>query len=154
MYRVADRRLGRREPVEGLKGAKACVTACSGNDVMAVRVLIVDSTPGVAEAIGATLQVEGYQVALAATGRGGIDIAGEHQPDVVLLRRTLPDMPALRFQRRLQARGMNPPIVLLGTDPAAAGAAKLPPADAYLAEPLVTTDLLATVARLTRRLRR
>jgi CheY-like chemotaxis protein len=66
------------------------------------RVLIVDDNADGAEMLAAVLNVDGHQTLVAHDGRRALQLAAEHQPDVVLLDIGLPDMDGFEVARRLR----------------------------------------------------
>ncbi|MBZ0165468.1 MAG: response regulator [Candidatus Omnitrophica bacterium] len=66
-------------------------------------ILIVDDDLELAEAIGAVLTYNGYQIILAHNGRDGMGLAREHHPDLILLDIMMPDMDGSEMMIRLRA---------------------------------------------------
>jgi len=54
-------------------------------------------------------------VAAASTGQEGLDIAGQHEPEVILLDMRMPDMDGLLVLKKLRAQGVKVPISMLTT---------------------------------------
>jgi signal transduction histidine kinase/CheY-like chemotaxis protein/CHASE3 domain sensor protein len=57
-----------------------------------IRVLVVDDEPANVDLLRALLEPEGFKVLTAAGGRQGIDVAGTHHPDLILLDLMMPDV--------------------------------------------------------------
>ena len=70
-----------------------------------VDILIVDDNIDGRESLALLLKAWGHEVSLARDGQAGIDMAGAHPPDVVLLDIGLPDMNGYEVAVRLRAKG-------------------------------------------------
>ena len=83
----------------------------------------------------------------------GLDLAGEHQPDLILLDLDLPDMPGQEVLRRLRADPdtAQVPIVILSADARPALITRLleDGARAFLTKPLDIKELLALLDTIT-----
>ncbi|HSL21073.1 MAG TPA: chemotaxis protein CheB [Vicinamibacterales bacterium] len=66
------------------------------------RVLIVDDNADGAEMLAAVLKVDGHETVIASDGRTALQLAAEHQPEVVFLDLGLPDIDGLEVARRLR----------------------------------------------------
>jgi two-component system OmpR family response regulator len=94
MMSVMDRFPAERsEPGRGLRRA----------DGSAVRVLVVDDEPSLAELLGSVLRYEGWEIRTAADGASAVKTAREFEPDAVVLDIMLPDFDGLEVLRRLRA---------------------------------------------------
>jgi CheY-like chemotaxis protein len=93
----------------------------------------------------------GWRTLPALQGQLGVELAREHQPDVVLLDLHLPDLTGDEVLRRLRAdaRTAAIPVVVVSADATAAALGRLRAAgaDAYLTKPLDVDAFLATVER-------
>ncbi|MGN0064760.1 MAG: response regulator transcription factor [Nocardioides sp.] len=78
-----------------------------------VRVLVVDDEVNIAELLGMALRHEGWEVALAHTGRDAVATASEIRPDAVVLDIMLPDFDGLEVLRRLRAQHAHVPVLFL-----------------------------------------
>src|SRR6476661_10127330 len=79
------------------------------------RILVIDDEAAIRESLRMTLEYEGYECVLAATGQEGLTLAEREAPDLVLLDVKMPGMDGLEVLDRL--RGMNealPVIVVSG----------------------------------------
>ncbi|GAA2517445.1 response regulator transcription factor [Rarobacter incanus] len=83
------------------------------SDGSAVRVLVVDDEPNLAELLSAALRYEGWDVAVALTGNDALKGARESRPDVVVLDVMLPDMDGLTVLRKLREIDSNMPVLFL-----------------------------------------
>jgi DNA-binding response OmpR family regulator len=70
----------------------------------AVRVLVVDDEPDVAEVLAEILKLNGYQVRVAHDGLVAWDLVGEWLPHCVVLDVNLPGMDGAELSRRLRER--------------------------------------------------
>lgn len=77
-----------------------------------LRLLLVDDITDVADSLAVLLELEGYEVRTAYTGRSALEVAHVFQPEVVLLDLGLPEMDGFEVARRLRASRM-PSIRLL-----------------------------------------
>ncbi|WP_320672007.1 response regulator transcription factor [Patulibacter defluvii] len=120
---------------------------------MAVRVLIVDDDLPVLRMLERTLRAEGHDVTAAPDGGAALVAVERAVPDVVVLDVAMPGIDGLEVCRRLRAKGLGVPVLLLTARDAIedrvtgldAGA------DDYLVKPFATSELLARVRALGRR---
>ncbi len=80
-------------------------------DGSAVRVLVVDDEPNLAEVLASVLRYEGWDVQTAGTGQEAVRAGREFRPDAVVLDVMLPDFDGLEVMRRL--RGETPHVCVL-----------------------------------------
>jgi two-component system response regulator MprA len=119
-----------------------------------MRILIADDEPAVRESLARALQLEGYQVDLAADGRAAVDQAHRNEPDALILDLSMPRLDGLDVCRSLRDEGLRLPILILTareevTDRVAGLDAG---ADDYLTKPFALDELLARLRALLRRL--
>ena len=80
---------------------------------VAVRVLVVDDDPTVAEVVATYLRRAGIDVDLAADGVTALAVAGRARPDLVVLDLMLPGLSGLEVCSRLREQRPDLPIVML-----------------------------------------
>jgi two-component system, OmpR family, response regulator MprA len=120
-----------------------------------MRILVVDDERAVRESLRRALELEGYEVELAADGREALYLLSseEPDPDAVLLDVLMPGIDGLEVCRRLRRSGSRLPVLMLtaraevenrveGLD---AGA------DDYVTKPFALEELLARLRALLRR---
>lgn len=108
--------------------------------------LVVDDTPALADGYATHLESE-YRVHTAYGGREALRAVDEHDPEVVLLDRRMPDLDGDEVLARLRDReGTVQVAMLTGVEPDTDLLSL--PADAYLVKPTGADELRATVAAL------
>jgi two-component system, OmpR family, response regulator MprA len=120
----------------------------------AVRIMVVDDEPAVRESLRRALSLEGYDVELAADGAEALEAIRDHgDPDAILLDVLMPRLDGLEVARRLRARGLRTPILMLtARDEVRDRVAGLDAgADDYVVKPFALEELLARVRALLRR---
>ncbi len=117
------------------------------------RLLLVEDEPRMAHAIRRVLVAERYTVDLASDGTDALGFLAQHEYDVVVLDRVLPDMTGIEVLRTMRARNIGTPVLMLtalsalehrveGLDSGA---------DDYLGKPFAFSELLARLRALARR---
>lgn len=121
-----------------------------------MRVLLIEDTPRLAEAVAEILRKSGYGADVAHIGADGLAMALTGAYDVLLLDIMLPDMSGmdvLRELRELREAGSVVPVILLtarqGVGDRVAGLDA--GADDYLPKPFHASELLARIRAVTRR---
>jgi two-component system, OmpR family, phosphate regulon response regulator PhoB len=120
-------------------------------------VLLVEDDDAISMLLRYNLEKDGYEIGLAMDGEEALLMASERLPDLVILDWMLPKVPGIEVCRRLRAKpdARNIPIIMLtargeetdrirGLDTGA---------DDYITKPFSTTELLARVRAVLRRIR-
>ena len=117
------------------------------------RILVVEDEPGIAFALSADLQSEGYDVRVATTGEEGLRLAMDEAWGALLLDVMLPGKDGFEICRALRRAGNRTPILMLTAR--AHEAEKVMGlelgADDYLTKPFSPRELRARVKALLRR---
>jgi two-component system, OmpR family, response regulator MprA len=117
------------------------------------RVLVVDDDPPLRRMLERSLAAEGFSVTVAADG-GAALVAAEHAaPDVIVLDVAMPGVDGLAVCRRLRAKGLATPIIMLTARDAVPDrvAGLEAGADDYLIKPFAVQELVARLRALIRR---
>jgi two-component system response regulator MprA len=117
------------------------------------RVLVVDDDPPLRRMLQRTLAAEGFEVTVAADGGGALAAAERYAPDVIVLDVAIPAPDGLAVARRLRAKGLPTPILMLTARDAVPDrvAGLEAGADDYLIKPFAVQELVARLRALTRR---
>ena len=116
------------------------------------RILIIEDDQAILKLLQRGLAYEGYTVDIAADGRGGLNQARDHQPDLVILDWMLPGMDGLEVCHRLRMGGKVPILMLTAKDSIQDRVQGLDAgADDYMVKPFDLDELLARVRALLRR---
>ena len=114
--------------------------------------LVVEDEPSLVESISYALELEGYDVISAVTGRDGVEQARIANPAVVLLDVMLPESSGLDVCRQIRAGSDVPIIMLTARDSEADTVAGLElGADDYVTKPFSMRELMARVRAQIRR---
>jgi phosphate regulon transcriptional regulator PhoB len=121
------------------------------------RVLIVDDEEDLLELLAYNLEVSGFQVDRAATGRLAVELADRKPPDLVILDVMLPDLQGFEVLRILRGREKTRavPVILLtarGEESDVLVGFELG-ADDYVVKPFSPRELLARVRAVLKRAR-
>jgi two-component system response regulator RegX3 len=116
------------------------------------RVLLIEDEAALVEAVSYALELEGFQVTSADTGRRGLEAARRLNPSVVLLDVMLPEMSGLDVCRQLRRESDVPVIMLTAKESEADKVAGLElGADDYMTKPFSMRELIARVRAQIRR---
>jgi two-component system, OmpR family, response regulator MprA len=115
--------------------------------------LLVDDDAPIRRMLERTLTAEGYDVTAAADGGAALAAVERSVPDAIVLDVTMPGLDGLAVTRRLRAKGLRVPILLLtARDAVHERVAGLDAgADDYLVKPFDVDELSARVRALLRR---
>jgi len=116
-------------------------------------ILVVDDDAPIRRMLERTLTAERYSVRLAADGGEALAEVERAVPDLIVLDVAMPGVDGLSVCRRLRAKGLAMPVLLLTAhDEVPSRVAGLDAgADDYLAKPFATDELLARIRALLRR---
>ena len=122
---------------------------------MVSRILVVDDEVTICNLLTRVLEKEGYEVLRAITGQEALAVLSKGKPDLMILDLNLPDLTGENIYEsvRLNSQSRDIPILILTGRLAEGLSAKClnGGADAFLAKPFDTQDLLAHVRALLRR---
>jgi two-component system, OmpR family, response regulator MprA len=116
-------------------------------------ILVVDDDAPIRRMLDRTLSAEGYAVETAADGGEALAAVERSTPDLLVLDVGMPGVDGLAVSRRLRAKGLAVPVLMLtARDSVPDRVAGLDAgADDYLVKPFATEELLARVRALLRR---
>lgn len=117
-------------------------------------VLIIDDEQSIIDVVEYSLRKEGYRPLVAKTGEGGLAIARQASPDLVILDIMLPDLDGYEVLRRLR-QGSNVPVLMLTSRDGEVDRVvgfKMG-ADDYVPKPFSPRELAARVEAILRRAR-
>jgi two-component system response regulator MprA len=121
-----------------------------------VKILVVDDERAVRESLRRALELEGYDIELAADGSEALSRLtenGDSLPDAVILDVLMPGVDGLEVCRRVRRTGSRVPVLMLtAKDEVESRVAGLDAgADDYLTKPFALEELVARVRALLRR---
>jgi two-component system response regulator MprA len=119
-----------------------------------MKILVVDDERAVRDSLRRALELQGYEVELAADGAEALaQLEGNGQPDAVLLDVLMPGMDGLEVCRQIRRSGREVPVLMLtARDAVGDRVAGLDAgADDYVVKPFALEELLARVRALLRR---
>ena len=117
------------------------------------RILVIEDNRNLATGLRNNLEIEGYQVDVAADGPSGLSLARSANPDLIVLDLMLPGMDGYRVLKTLREEGIDTPVLILsarGEETDKVLGFHLG-ADDYVAKPFGLLELLARVDALLRR---
>ena len=121
-----------------------------------MKILVVDDERAVRESLRRALELEGYEIELAADGQEALqrlEVNGDGQPDAVILDVLMPVVDGLEVCRRIRRSGNRVPVLMLtARDEIENRVAGLDAgADDYVTKPFALEELIARVRALLRR---
>lgn len=124
-----------------------------GKLLFKMRVLLAEDEPQIADFIARGLSENGYGVDVAIDGEEALDWGGLAEFDVIILDVMIPSIDGMTVCRRLRAKGVRTPILMLtardSIDDRVAGLDS--GADDYLVKPFAFAELLARLRAISRR---
>jgi two-component system OmpR family response regulator len=119
----------------------------------AARVLLVEDEDNLRSMLEAALRYSGFETTSTGDGRGALDLAATHSPDLILLDVSLPDLDGFEVCRRLKAAGSNVPIVFVSGRGSVEDKVRglTLGGDDYLVKPFSLDELVARVGSVLRR---
>jgi len=119
---------------------------------MAKRILIADDEPNIVTSLEFLMEQAGYETKVATNGQEALDLAASFHPDLVLLDIMFPAKSGYEVCQRLKSESStrNIKVVIVsakGRDVEVAKAMELG-ADAYIAKPFSTRELVAKVREM------
>ena len=119
---------------------------------MSHRILVVDDEPSVTDLLAYNLRKAHYDVSIAADGRTALRLAGESQPDLILLDLMIPEVDGLDVCRKLR-KTSNVPVIMItarGEEIDRVIGLELG-ADDYVTKPFSVRELMARIKAVLRR---
>jgi DNA-binding response OmpR family regulator len=117
------------------------------------RILVVEDSPDLAEALERNLTLDGYDVSLATRAAQALPLVTSSKPDLIILDLGLPDRDGYSVLKDLRDRGNACPVLILSARNLEAD--KLQGfrlgADDYVTKPFSVMELLARISALLRR---
>ncbi|MGH2709081.1 MAG: response regulator transcription factor, partial [Actinomycetota bacterium] len=130
------------------------VNDADSTTVQAVRILVVEDDPTVAEVVTRYLEREGHEVVAVGDGREALRRTEEWSPDLVVLDLMLPGLDGLAVCRRLRQQGPVPIVMLTARGQESDRILGLElGADDYVAKPFSPRELTLRVSAVLRRAR-
>jgi two-component system alkaline phosphatase synthesis response regulator PhoP len=119
---------------------------------MSHRILVVDDEPSVTDLLAYNLRKALYEVQVAADGRAALRLAGEFQPNLILLDLMIPEVDGLDVCRELRKSSEVPIIMItaLGEETDRVVGLELG-ADDYVTKPFSIRELMARIKAVLRR---
>ena len=117
------------------------------------RILIIEDNKDLAFGLRSNLEIEGYDVDIAATGPDGVRLAESTSPDLVVLDLMLPQLDGFEVLKAIRRRDASTPVMMLtarGEEMDKVRGLRLG-ADDYMTKPFGLMELLARIEALLRR---
>jgi len=132
-----------------------CATRCYNQpESKAMQsILVIDDDESLRDTIAVMLEQEGFQVALAADGRTGLDRALTLKPDLLLVDLRLPALSGMEVCKQLRSSNVQTPIIVLSAVGDEVDKVLLLEigADDYIVKPFGVREVLARIRAVLRR---
>ena len=116
------------------------------------RILLVDDYPDALETWGLFFELKGYQVLTAGDGQSAVDLAVQHQPDIIVMDLDLPILSGYDAARRIRGQAGTSAIPLIAATGYSQGShldeARLAGFDTVLIKPCDPETLITEILRL------
>lgn len=117
-----------------------------------VSVLVIDDEPQIQRLLTITLEAQGYRVAIAGTGKEGLEATAQRRRDLIILDLGLPDLSGTSVLKQIREWTQTPVIILTVQDAETEKIDALDSgADDYVTKPFNSGELLARVRAALRR---
>lgn len=112
-------------------------------------ILVIDDSIVIRKMVELALENEDYQIETAVTGKDGLKLLDQLEPDIVILDLMLPDINGIDLLKTIKASKGIPVIMLSGKDsPQTIEKARSEGADAFLPKPFRDEELVQTIKKL------
>jgi two-component system response regulator MprA len=120
---------------------------------MSGRILVIEDEANIADFIRRGLVLQGFDVKVAKSGLEGLELAGSHNPDLVVLDLMLPDVDGIDICRELRIFDKSLAIIILTARTQLGERVRglEAGADDYLSKPFAFEELLARIRAVLRR---
>ncbi len=117
--------------------------------------LVVEDEPNIRELLATSLRFAGFTVHTASQGSQALQLAGEVDPDLLVLDVMLPDMDGFTITRRLRDRGQHMPVLFLTARDSVEDKVKglTVGGDDYVTKPFSLEEVVARIRAILRRSR-
>ena len=120
---------------------------------MSKKIVVVEDHPAVRRVLTLSLRQRGYEIVEAITGRSGIALTSEENPDLVLVDLSLPDLSGLEVAKRIKQNPETAKIPLVALSGCTERELALKTLEsgmaAYLTKPAATQELVNVIENLT-----
>lgn len=122
-------------------------------DADAMRILVVEDDPTLADFVSKGLHEAGYAVDVATNGRQGLDLAAANRPDLAVVDVMLPELDGFALIEAVRHRDLRFPVLILSAKRSVDDRVRglQIGGDDYLTKPFAFAELLARVQALLRR---
>jgi DNA-binding response OmpR family regulator len=119
---------------------------------MPTRILVIDDDRAITELMSMLLKTHGFEALTTNSGREGIKLVEENNPNVVLLDLMMPDLDGWQVSKAIR-KFSNVPILILSAinDPSMVASVLDAGADDFLVKPVPSSVLVAHIRKMVRR---